>query len=97
MDASRILSVFAIVLATLVSYANPIVWLHGWNSEGSLWKDLQWQMAESAHASSVDFLTLSYYDDGFGFSTDTPIEEVAIGGMRAFDHLPLEVVPQRAV
>ncbi len=57
--------------------ANPVVWLHGWNSDGSLWDDLQSRMVKSAGASSADFLTLSYYGGELGFSTDTPIEEVA--------------------
>ena len=100
MNARRILSVFAILVAIHVSYANPIVWLHGWNSDGSLWKGLQGQMVAGSHASYGDFLTLSYYDDGFGFSTDTPIEEVAAAVARAIqnfydergDGVPLDVV-----
>lgn len=59
------------------AHANPIVWLHGWNSDGSLWEDLQSRMVKSAGASSADFLAPSYYGGGLGFSTDSPIEEVA--------------------
>lgn len=100
MNDRRILFAFAILVATHVSYANPIVWLHGWNSSGSLWEDLQGQMVAGSHASYGDFLTLSYYDDSFGFSTDTPIEEVAAAVARAIqnfydergDRVPLDVV-----
>ena len=100
MNAKRILSAYAILLAALVSYANPIVWLHGWNSDGALWQNLQGQMVASSHASYGDFLTLSYYDNSFGFNTDTPIEEVAAAVARAIqnfydgrnDSAPIDVV-----
>ena len=94
-----------LILATafftaILSAANPIVWLHGWNSDGSLWNDLQAQMVQSVSASTGDFLTLSYYDGELGFSTDSPIEEVAQAVSREImnfyeernDGVPMDVV-----
>ena len=93
--------IFATVFFTaILSIANPIVWLHGWNSNGSLWEDLQAQMVQSASASTDDFLTLSYYSGGLGFTTASPIEEVAQAVSREIvnfyeernDGVPLDVV-----
>jgi len=90
----------AVLFAAILSSANPIVWLHGWNSDGALWNDLQSQMIQSVSASTDDFLTLSYYDDGLGFTTDSPIEEVAQAVSREIvnfheernDNVPIDVV-----
>ena len=93
--------IFAAVLFTaILSAANPVVWLHGWNSDGSLWEKLQAQMVQSASASTDDFLTLSYYSGGLGFTTDSPIEEVAQAVSREImnfyeernDGVPVDVV-----
>ena len=72
-----VLALAAATVAACCASANPIVWLHGWNSDGTLWKELQEEMVKNRDASPDDFLTLSYYRDGLGFSTDSPIEEVA--------------------
>ena len=99
MNARRI--IFSTLLFTVIlSVANPVVWLHGWNSDGSLWDNLQAQMIQSASASANDFLTLSYYDDGLGFTTDSPIDEVAQAVSREImnfyegrnDGMPVDVV-----
>ena len=75
--------IFATILFTaILSPAVPIVWLHGWNSDGELWKDLQAQMVKTAYVSTNDFLTLNYYSGGLGFTTGSPIEEVAQGVAR---------------
>ena len=78
--------VFSSALFTaMLASAGPIAWLHGWNSDGALWKELQDQMVKTTYASTNDFLTLSYYsgsDGGLGFTTGTPIEEVAQGVAR---------------
>lgn len=102
MDSRKTLFAAAALLAACASFANPIVWIHGWNSSGSLWKEFQAQMRESANADARDFLTLSYYDSGsgFDFNTDTPIEEVSAAVARAIvnfyedrgDGKPLDVV-----
>ena len=93
--------IFPIALFTaILSSANPVVWLHGWNSDGSLWNNLKAQMVQSASASTDDFLTLSYYDGGLGFTTDSPIEEVAQAVSREImnfyeernDGVPIDVV-----
>ena len=84
----------------VLSSANPIVWLHGWNSDGELWENLQAQMVRSGSASTDDFLTLSYYSGGLGFTTDSPIEEVAQAVAREImnfyeernDNVPIDVV-----
>ena len=89
-----------VLFTAILSSANPVVWLHGWNSDGSLWNDLQSQMVQSASASTGDFLTLSYYDDGLGFTIDSPIEEVAQAVSREIinfceernDGVPVDVV-----
>ena len=100
MAARRIVSAVAFLFAALHASANPVVWLHGWNSDGSLWSDLQGQMVAVAHASYGDFLTPSYYGGGLGFSTDSPIEEVAAAVAREIqsfydernDGVPVDVV-----
>ena len=93
--------IFATVFFTAVlSAANPVVWLHGWSSDGSLWNDLQAQMVQSGFASTDDFLTLSYYSGGLGFTTASPIEEVAQAVSREImnfyeernDGVPMDVV-----
>jgi len=93
--------IFATVFFTaILSIANPIVWLHGWNSDGSLWENLQAQMVQSVSASTDDFLTLSYYSGGLGFTTASPIEEVAQAVSREImnfyeernDGVPIDVV-----
>ena len=89
-----------VLFAAVLSPANPIVWLHGWSSDGTLWKDLQDQMVKKAYASTNDFLTLSYYSGGLGFTTDSPIEEVAQAVARTIvnfyedrnDGVPIDVV-----
>ena len=89
-----------VFFTAILSAANPVVWLHGWNSDGALWENLQAQMVQSVSASTDDFLTLSYYSGGLGFSTDSPIEEVAQSVSREIvnfyedrnDGVPLDVV-----
>ena len=102
MNARQLIFSTVLSTATLAS-AGPIVWLHGWNSGGALWKDLQAQMVKKTYATTNDFLTLSYYsgsDGGLGVTTDTPIEEVAQGAAREImnfyevrnDGMPIDVV-----
>ena len=102
MNARQLIFSSVLFTATLAS-AGPIVWLHGWNSDGALWKDLQAQMVKKTYATTNDFLTLSYYsgsDGGLGFTTGTPIEEVAQGAAREImnfyevrnDGMPIDVV-----
>ena len=102
MNARQLIFSTVLSTATLAS-AGPIVWLHGWNSDGALWKDLQAQMVKKTYATTNDFLTLSYYsgsDGGLGFTTGTPIEEVAQGAAREImnfyevrnDGMPIDVV-----
>ena len=67
--------VFAVAVAGVS--ANPVVWLHGWNSNGSSWRQFQEQMVSNGVASADDFLTADYYAKEMGFSPDTPIEEIA--------------------
>lgn len=102
MNARQLIFSAVLFTATLAS-AGPIVWLHGWSSDGTLWKDLQAQMVKKTYATTNDFLTLSYYsgsDGGLGLTTDTPIEEVAQGVAREImnfyevrnDGMPIDVV-----
>jgi pimeloyl-ACP methyl ester carboxylesterase len=102
MNARQLIFSTVLFTATFAS-AGPIVWLHGWNSDGALWKDLQAQMVKKTYATTNDFLTLSYYsgsDGGLGFTTGTPIEEVAQGAAREImnfyevrnDGMPIDVV-----
>lgn len=72
-------SILALLFFCAAAYAcaNPIVWLHGWNSSGGIWKKFQFQIVSSELASASDFLTADYYGVENGFSLDTPIEEIA--------------------
>ena len=100
MNARRIIIATIVLAAALASAANPVVWLHGWNSNGELWEDLQEHLVPQVYAPS-DFLTLSYYKGAFDFiNTDTPIEDVAKAVSRAIvnfhehrgDGVPMDVV-----
>ena len=99
MNARELIFSTVLFTATFAS-AGPIVWLHGWSSDGTLWKDLQDQMVKKTYATTDDFLTLSYYSGGLGFNTDTPIEEVAQEVAREImnfyedrnDGMPIDVV-----
>ena len=71
------LAVFAALAVAACARANPVVWLHGWNSSGVIWKEFQSHMLSNEVATANDFLTADYYGKENGFSLDTPIEEIA--------------------
>lgn len=61
----------------LSASARPVVFLHGWNSDGEIWKPLQELLVSDAGYEKAAFKTYSYYELGKGFDTDTPIETLA--------------------
>lgn len=80
---SRLHTMIMIFLIAVVSCcclsvaARPVVFLHGWNSDGGIWDPLQKLLVSDAGYSKTDFKTYSYYEFGKGFDTDTPIETLA--------------------
>ena len=84
---------FALALASAVFSvnANPIVFLHGWNSAGDLWDNIRALAAKPVADGGMgiaadDMIALSYYatsgDYALGCSVYTPIQEVATNAAR---------------
>lgn len=101
--------VFALTLTALAfaASANPIVFLHGWNSAGDLWDNIRALAVKPVAEGGMgivadDMIALSYYaasgDYGLGCSVYTPIQEVATNAARvikAFQEkkgVPVDVV-----
>ena len=67
----------ALCCCGLSAAARPIVFLHGWNSDGEIWKPMQKLLVADAGCSKNEFHAYSYYELEKGFDTDTPIETLA--------------------
>ena len=85
--------VLALAVSALVADANPIVFLHGWNSGGDLWDSIKTLAAKPESEGGMgipaaDMIALSYYaasnkvEYGLGCSVYTPIQEVATNAAR---------------
>ena len=70
-------AVFAAFAAQALWAGTPVVFLHGWNSDGGIWKPMQKLLVSDAGYVKEDFHTYSYYELESGFDTDTPIETLA--------------------
>ena len=83
--------VLALASAVFSVNANPIVFLHGWNSAGDLWDNIRALAATPVADGGMgiaadDMIALSYYatsgDYALGCSVYTPIQEVATNAAR---------------
>ncbi|MBR4171732.1 MAG: InlB B-repeat-containing protein [Kiritimatiellae bacterium] len=76
----RISVLLTCLLLAFASFArNPIVFLHGYDSDGTIWSDMKTLLVSDAGYASNALRAYSYYKSYFGYSTSTPIEQVAIG------------------
>ena len=80
-----------LAVSTVAANANPIVFLHGWNSAGDLWDSIRALAATPVADGGMgiaadDMIALSYYatsgDYALGCSVYTPIQEVATNAAR---------------
>ncbi|MBQ9432022.1 MAG: alpha/beta fold hydrolase [Kiritimatiellae bacterium] len=68
------------VLPAITVSANPVVFLHGWNSNGSIWDAMSELLVSDAGYSADDFLKLNYYSSNNSSSpcsTSSGINDVA--------------------
>ena len=72
-----VFTLLTVLSAATYACAHSVVWLHGWNSGGGVWKEFQTQIISNKFAATGDFLTADYYGKETGFSLDSPIEEIA--------------------
>ena len=76
----RIPVLLTCLLLAFASFArNPIVFLHGYKSNGTIWSDMETLLRSDVGYASNALWPYSYYNSYFGYSTSTPIEQVAIG------------------
>lgn len=68
----------------------PLVFLHGWNSEGTIWNDMEKLLKNNMGYSDGDMHAFSYYNDYFGYSKSTPIQTVAEGVAREIAEIHAE-------
>ena len=86
-NCSKRILTLSLCAAVFSTFANPIVFLHGWNSAGDLWNDMRKYVTAPVSEGGMgiaadDVMALSYYDsssdaDSLGFTIDTPIADVA--------------------
>ena len=86
-NCSKSILTLSLCAAAFSTFANPIVFLHGWNSAGDLWNDMRKYVTAPVSEGGMgiaadDVMALSYYDsssdaDSLGFTIDTPIADVA--------------------
>ena len=86
-NCSKRILTLSLCAAAFSTFANPIVFLHGWNSAGDLWGTMREYVTAPVSEGGMgiaadDVLALSYYDasgnpDALGFTIDTPIKDVA--------------------
>ena len=86
-NCSKSILALSLCAAAFSTFANPIVFLHGWNSAGDLWNDMRKYVTAPVSEGGMgiaadDVMALSYYDsssdaDSLGFTIDTPIADVA--------------------
>ena len=93
--------VLALAVSALAANANPIVFLHGWNSGGDLWDSIKTLAAKPESEGGMgipaaDMIALSYYaasnkvEYGLGCSVYTPIQEVATNAARVIKAFQIE-------
>lgn len=67
-------------MMALGAAANPVVFLHGWNSDASIWDSMKGLLVSDAGYASTNLFALDYYADNNSDSactTSTDIKEVA--------------------
>ena len=74
MMGTRMLGSFVVLLAGSLT-ANPVIFLHGWNSDSGIWKDLRGLLVSDAGYAGEDLYALNYYasknsDSSCTISTD---------------------------
>ena len=72
----------AAMLAAAASASNPVMFLHGWNSDGNIWGTMRSLLQSDAGCAAGDLHAVSYYSSAFGYSKSTPIQTVAEGVAR---------------
>ncbi|MBP5511280.1 MAG: InlB B-repeat-containing protein [Kiritimatiellae bacterium] len=76
----RISVLLLCLLPAFASYArNPIVFLHGYNSDGEIWSEMKTLLGSDVGYASNALQAYFYYNNYFGYSKSTPIEQVALG------------------
>lgn len=78
---------------------NPVVFLHGWNSDASIWQNLYTLLVQDSGYRAEDLYAFSYYEASTGFTEDTPIEDIAAEVAKevtniyyAYDQTPVDLV-----
>ncbi len=75
-----VLAIFIVICTTFsVSAKHPVVFLHGWNSDGSVWSKMKSLLISNMGYESSELFAYSYYNKYFGYSTSDKIETIAAG------------------
>ena len=80
--------------------ANPVMFLHGWNSDSGIWKEMRGLLVSDAGYASGDLRALSYYaadNSDSGCTTSTDIRTVAAFVAREFETFYVERGATQAV
>ncbi len=89
------LCLFGALLASSALANRPIVFLHGWNSDGGIWSNMKSLLRSNAGYAESDLYAFTYcdstlYNSSFGYSKSTPIETVAEGVAREITEIYYE-------
>lgn len=85
---SRSLAAFAAAFLAFSAFAaHPVMFLHGWNSDGKIWGTMRSLLETNGGYSADDLHAISYYGSDFGYSKSTPIQTVAEGVAREITQL----------
>lgn len=82
MTKKRSLLFVLCILSATISAARPVVFLHGYNADSSVWSNMIKLLKSDAGYSASDLHAFSYYNSSFGNSKNTPIMTVAQGVAR---------------
>ena len=82
MKNKYMISVCTTLCAITLFAKSPVVFLHGWNSDGGIWVNMKKLLKANAYYTDSDLHAFSYYSSAFGYSTSTPIQTVAKGVAR---------------
>ena len=90
MIRKTLVALVAISLAIPSFARRPLVFLHGWNSSGSIWTEMKKLLKNNMGYSDDDMHAFSYYNNYFGYSKSTPIQTVAEGVAREIAEIYVE-------
>ncbi len=76
------LCLFGALLASSTLANRPIVFLHGWNSDGGIWSNMKSLLKANDYYADSELHAFSYYGGTFGYSKSTPIQTMAEGVAR---------------